>query len=121
YLILAYGSFAGKYGLVINSGGNFLVYGATVTPSALATADALAGVTTISVANANTLGWNVGDTVAVGTEAVKVTSIGANSIDFTPALVYAHYSTTPVIVAELTRNVVIRSSGTDFNTNSAYL
>ena len=40
-LVLASGTFAGQYGLIISAGGNFLVYGAAKTPHT--TGNALGG------------------------------------------------------------------------------
>ena len=124
--IISLGSKAGQYGLIVQNGGNLLVYGAVKTPWTLATGNATAGATTINV-NTTGLNWSVGDVVTIDTEAVTlVAPINAGSINFTPGLGQAHYSTFPVVVADLTRNVVVRSSGTDIGGpsdvgNTAYI
>ena len=125
YLTLSSGTTAGQYGLIVNPGGNFLVYGNTKTPSALLTANANAGATSISIATTG-LGWSVGDTLTVDTEAVTINTLSAGSIGFgTGQSLGQTHSSTTAIVGNLTRNVVIRSSGTDVGVsdagNAAYL
>src|SRR5205807_5060712 len=114
------GASAGQYGLTINNGGNFIVYGSTRTPSTTATADAAAAATSISV-NTPITGWAYGDVITVDTEAVTITSIAGNTVNFTPGLGHIHYSSMPVIVADLSRNAVVRSSGTNTSTNTSYI
>ncbi len=110
-LVLAYGGTAGQYGLTISNGGNFVVYGTTKTPYTTATADASAGATSVSV-NTPITGWSNGDLITIDTEAVTITSISGGNVSFTPALTLNHSSTSPVTVANLSRNAVVRSSGT---------
>src|SRR5439155_13512474 len=78
------------------------------------------GATSVSV-NSPITGWGVGDLISIDTEAVTVTSIAGNTVNFTPSVGQAYYSTTPVHVGDLSRSVVIRSSGTNTSTNSAYV
>ena len=118
-LILAYGSTAGQYGLVINNGGNFLVYGAVKTPGVWSAQTVNPGGGSVDITNANTLGWNIGDTITLDTEAVVVTTLNSTTIGFAPLTTLTH--TAPYIVADLTRNVIVRSSGTNTSSNTAYI
>ena len=118
-LILAYGASAGQYSLTINPGGSFLVYGSTKAPSTLATATVSAGAGTVNVASTANLNWMVGDTITNDTEAVVISAINPASINFSPNVALPHYSTTPVVVADLSRNVLVRSSGTNTSANTA--
>ena len=126
YLILAYGQTAGQYGLVINNGGNFLVYGAAKTPWSFyaSGSDITSGTGNITVASA--AGWQQGDALAIDTETVTINgTVSGNSVPIThPTL--THSAAVPIVVADLTHNVVVRSSGTDFGTvsdpgNTAYI
>jgi len=116
YLTLSSGTTAGQYGLIVNDGGNFLVYGSSKTPWVQGTGTASG--TNVPVATSG-LNWNVGDTVTVDTEAVKITVIGGSALTVSPALTLTH--STPTVVADLTRNVLIRSSGTATASNTAYI
>ena len=115
-LILAYGQTAGHFGLVVNPGGNFLVYGGTKTPEAPGTGTASG--TNVPVVSTR-LRWSVGDTVTVDTEAVTITVLTGSALAVSPALGLTH--STPTVVADLSRNVLIRSSGTDTTANTAYI
>ena len=88
-LILSSGPTAGQYGLIVNSGGNFLVYGATKAVSAPLTSNASAGAGNIQVATTG-LSWNAGDVITVDTEAVTIQSLTSSQINFTPNLGQAH-------------------------------
>ena len=57
------------------------------------------------------------------TERVTITSIASwPTISFSPNLMYGHFiGTAPIRVGDLTRNVVVRSSGTDTTSNTAYI
>src|SRR5258708_4458277 len=113
YLILSSGTYAAQYGLIVSTGGNFVVYGTTKTPSTTATATANSGDGSISV-NTPLTGWAVGDLITVDTEAVTITSIAGGTVGFTPTLTLTHTvsAATPVLVNDLSRNAVVRSSGT---------
>src|SRR5205823_350398 len=54
-------------------------------------------------------------------EPVTISAINPTSINFTPNTTVAHSTTTQVIVADLSHNVVVRSSGTDTTANTAFL
>src|SRR5439155_15094289 len=122
-LILSSGTTAGQYGLIISSGGNFLVYGAVKTPwttlsSPGQVGPGAAGTFTVG----DTTGWQVGDTITIDTEAVTIATLpGSNQVTISQTLGYAHYSTNTVLVNMITHNVVVRSSGTDTNSNTAYI
>lgn len=120
-LVLAYGTLQqDQYGLIINNGGNFLVYGAPKTPATTATSDVGSGVTSFTVGDAT--GWQIGDLITVDYEAVTILGISGNTIsNYSPGLSFKHYSTSTVRVNDLSRNVVVKSSGTSLATNSAYL
>ena len=111
-LILASGTVAGQYGLIVNPGGNFTVYGTVKASTAGLTTDANAGDASISVATTG-LGWLPGDTITVDAEEVTINTLNSTTINFGSGqtLGQAHSSMT-AIVANLTRNVVVRSSGT---------
>ena len=119
------GQSAGQYGLVVNNGGNFLVYGSSKTPWAWGTSFRNFGATDVNITNADQLGWNVGDTITIGTETVTIVApIFPGDINFTPALTMSYYPL--FVVANLTHNVVVRSSGTDVGStgdagNTAYI
>ena len=123
-LILAYGQTAGQYGLIVQNGGNFLVYGAAKTPWTTVTGAGTigTGITSFSVANAT--GWQVGDLISIDTEAVTIAAggISGNTIsNYSPGLGLVHYATSSIVVANLTRNVVVQSSGTTSSSNTAYV
>ena len=59
-LILAYGATAGQYGLVVNAGGNFLVYGNTKTPVTTATTTLSAGANSLTLNDLGGMNWRVG-------------------------------------------------------------
>ena len=117
-LILSSGATAGQYGLIVQNGGNFLVYGSTKMPWVQVTGTASG--TNVPM-NATGLGWSVGDTVAVDSEVVTVSGLSG------AALTVSGLGATHVnpVVAMLTHNVVVRSSGTDVSVsdagNSAYI
>src|SRR5207237_259824 len=121
-LVLAYGASAGQYGLQIVDGGNFIVVGSTKTPWTTATATANSGATSISV-NTPITGWSYGDMITVDTEAVTITSVdtAGGNVSFSPPLTVTHYSSTPVVVADLSHNAVVRSSGTNTSSNTGYI
>ena len=104
-LTLAYGSFAGQYGLIVNPGGNFLVYGAVKTPWTLLTnpgaiGPGAAGTFTVG----DTTGWQAGDTITIGTEAVTIATLpGSNQVTINQNLGQAH--AIPTVVADLTEGV----------------
>src|SRR5205807_6089590 len=107
---------------IVNNGGNFIVYGSTRTPSTTATGNAAALATSVSV-NTPITGWSVGDLITVDTEAVTITSIAGGTVNFSPALTLNHpvSSTGPVRVNDLSHNAVVRSSGTNTASNTAYI
>jgi hypothetical protein len=136
-LVLAKGSVAGEYGLEVEGGGDFVVQGASKSPYALAAAGVAAGDTAVTVPDAQAQGWSVGDLIVLGKtnrnnntaeseERVVVSTMssgGFTTLGWNGAAVYSHASTSPLVVANLTRNVVVRSSGTTVSDpgDSAYL
>ncbi|MFH1723593.1 MAG: right-handed parallel beta-helix repeat-containing protein, partial [Elusimicrobiota bacterium] len=134
-LVLAYGQTAGQYGLIVQDGGDFTVRGATKSPYGFALAGIAASGTQLSIAASSATAWTAGDAITIGpttgtgpgaTEERVVTAItgGATlSVDWAVGITNgrALTSTTPIVVANLTRNVVVRSSGTDTSNNTAYI
>ncbi|OGS21758.1 MAG: hypothetical protein A3J70_05745, partial [Elusimicrobia bacterium RIFCSPHIGHO2_02_FULL_61_10] len=127
HLVLAYGSGASRYGLTVNNGGNFTVRGATKTPYGFALANILAADTSLTIAASSATGWQAGDVITIGpttgngvatTSTRTITSITGTdplTINWADILGTARTisSTSPIVVANLTRNVLVRSSGTD--------
>ena len=67
-------------------------------------------------------GWSAGDTLTVDTEAVTLNAISGNTItSFSPSLALTHYTTTTIRIADLSHNVLVRSSGTNTSTNTAFI
>jgi parallel beta-helix repeat protein len=132
HLILALGASAGQFGLIVNNGGNFTVRGATKMPVTTATASItpLSGVV-ITVTDAT--GWGVGDVITIAptqgngiaaTEQRFITAVAGNNVTISAAAAAYHYSTGTIRVADLTSNVLVRSSGTVVQAaggNSAYI
>jgi parallel beta-helix repeat protein len=114
-LILAYGAF----GITLQNGANFIVYGSTRTPYTTASADVNAAATDVTVVTPIT-GWSVGDLITIDSEPVSITAIAGSNVSFTPALTLSHpLANGPVIVANVTRSAVIRSSATTTGSNTA--
>lgn len=137
-LILAHGFYAGQYGLIVDNGGNFSAHGATKAPFGMALGNVAAGAAGLSVSGEDGTGWATGDRIAIGatqllgpnsTEIRTLTGASGGSpqnISWSGGdpLWYLHLATGPTVVANLTRNVVIRSSGTlltNPNGNSAFI
>ena len=110
------------------SAGTVAVYGDPKTHMVPMTADALTGATSLTLDSAPT-NWKVGDNIMltgsyfrrVGTltssqdEKLTITSVSGNVIGFTPALAWDHVrprSDLKLHVANLTRNIVLRSEST---------
>jgi parallel beta-helix repeat protein len=134
-LELSSGSSAGQYGLLANAGSKFYVFGAVKMISTTTVNSLPEG-----VANRITLpsdpvaqGWAVGDTITIspaggGTTGPSstiertITSFpGSNQVLLDSNITTNHYSSWTITVANLTRNVLIRSVGTNTATNTAYL
>ncbi|MBI4057106.1 MAG: right-handed parallel beta-helix repeat-containing protein [Elusimicrobia bacterium] len=141
-LVLAQGSFPGQYGLVVQNGGVFTVRGANKTSLTTATQDAAAGTNSITVRTPPPAGsdpameasWSVGDKITISqtrpsygveTERRTITSISVNpttmTLGFSEPLQFNHITLSTMVVANLTRNVVIRSSGTDIYSDTSYI
>jgi len=126
-LLLSSGTYAGQYALTVNNGGNFTVRGAAKAPYAYAVQSITTSDTSLQVyGSTSTEGWQVGDTITIGPTSGGGFSIASRTITaitggplytvswsggtlpkartLTPA--------TPIIVANLTRNVLVRSVGT---------
>ncbi len=139
HLVLASGTYAGQYGLIVNNGGNFTVRGSTKTPYAFASANILAGANSLTVyGSTSTYGWQAGDVITIGptsgwgnetTSSRTITSVdhtgGANTVSWSAAeplgTARTLSSTSPIIVGNLTRNVLVRSLGTSGDTDNAYI
>lgn len=67
HLVLASGTYAGQYGLIVNNGGNFIVRGSTKTPDSYATQGITTADTSLTVyGSTSTDGWQVGDVITIG-------------------------------------------------------
>jgi hypothetical protein len=91
-LLLSSGTYAGQYRLTVQSGGNFLVYGAAKTPATtVSSGDVGPGTTGIPFDVADATGWQVGDVIVIDTEAVTVSGLTSNQITgVTPGLALKH-------------------------------
>ncbi|MBI4056003.1 MAG: right-handed parallel beta-helix repeat-containing protein [Elusimicrobia bacterium] len=131
-LVLALGSKAGQYGLIVN--GSFFVRGATKSPFGVSLTNVIAGVdTSLQISGSDASGWNIGDEITIGptqgngtdsTERRTITNITGTdpkTISWNVPLTYTHYSTGTIMVGNLTRNVLVRSAGTNINGNSSYI
>jgi hypothetical protein len=118
--------------LIIQNNAIFTAHGSVKTPFTLATQDASS--TSVVVPAADAAGWNVGDRIVLGktrrngveeSETVTLTGISVNgaeaTLSWTGNLTYPHTMDGPLVVANLSRNVVIRSSGTTLGTDTAYI
>jgi len=121
YLVLAYGNSAGQYGLTINDGGNFIVYGSTKTPATFYTGAGNITSATSNITVADATGWQNGDTITIDSETVTIQSAPSGNSFNISAPTLTHYSTNTIRVNVLTRNAVVRSSGTITSTNTAYI
>lgn len=137
HLVLSYGSSPGQYGLEISTGGNFSVRGSTKTPAV----QAVAGDDLLPTENELTLpddpetvhGWRTGDIITVsptdlggaGTSEERriIAFPGSNRVQVDSNFSQIHRGTGTIWVGNLTRNVLVRSSGTTVTAggNSAYL
>jgi hypothetical protein len=126
HLVLSYGPGAQHHNLTILAGGGFSVRGATKSVSGFATTGATGGGNTIQIAAADVQGWNIGDEIIVGptsgngvssAERKTISAITGSDpktivIEGTWATGHTPTGAMPVIVGNLTRNVLVRSSGT---------
>ncbi|MBI4370546.1 MAG: right-handed parallel beta-helix repeat-containing protein [Elusimicrobia bacterium] len=119
-IVLSSGSTLGQYGLIVNPGGRLITHGAVKSPFTAASVDVAAGAAGLTVDASSVTNWAAGDTIIVEqtsggsvnqTERRTITSISGSAISVGSAFSYTHYATAGVIVANLTRNAVIRSSG----------
>ncbi|MBI4052399.1 MAG: right-handed parallel beta-helix repeat-containing protein, partial [Elusimicrobia bacterium] len=137
-LVLASGTYAGQYGLIVRDGGNFTVRGTWKVPFTVATGNIMPGSVcpddicyfNISENPFSDLQWNLNDVITVGqtersatdqTERRIMVDGGPGNIGVDSTFSFYHYATSTIRVANLTRNVVVRSAGTDVNTNTAYI
>jgi hypothetical protein len=123
-LVLAKSSIGGARGLILQTGAVFTAQGQVKTPFALASTPQTISGNTIKVALADSQGWVAGDTVVIGrtrwSSSNEDETFTIQSRDFADPVtltlsgstVYPHVATAPAVVANLTRNVVIKSLGT---------
>jgi parallel beta-helix repeat protein len=122
----------------VNSGAKFTVFGATKSPYGLSLTNLAGAIFSFDIANSSAVNWAAGDIIAFGptsgngtatTEVRNITSVvpnifpGVTRVNFDNSVPTGHTITddTPFPVVNLTRNVVIRSSGTDTTKNTAYV
>lgn len=137
-LVLAYGASAGQYGLIVQDGGTFTVNGAAKTPFGFSLTSFVNVTSAFDIAPSSAVNWAPGDRLALlgrdsngggpaVTTVVTVTGIsqagGRVTVTFSPSSGQTRTVTpdTPVLVANLSRNAVIRSSGTDNAANTSYI
>ena len=137
-LVLARGDYAGQHGLIVNDGGDFTVRGSTKTPYSYASASIAALDTSLAVHGSTSVaGWQPGDVIAIGpTGGTGPASVSTRTVtgiiggapyviswSATEPLETARTLTaeTPILVSNLTRNVLVRSSGTDTAADTAYI
>jgi parallel beta-helix repeat protein len=127
HLVLAYGyGSSERYGLVVKNGGKFSVRGATKSPYGFSLTDMSGAVTIFDIAASSSVGWKIGDTITIGPtstngpgeshEAVilDISNGQRRTVTFSPGTSGRSLTeATPIVVTNLTRNVVVRSSGTD--------
>ncbi|MFC1679694.1 right-handed parallel beta-helix repeat-containing protein, partial [Elusimicrobiota bacterium] len=137
HLVLAAGTFAGANGLIVGTGGRFTVRGATKSPVAYAMTNIVPNGTSVEVAASSVTGWQKGDRIVIGptrqtgtgigsVDEVTITGItnlgGTYQIDWAGGISErVLVATSPVPIVNLTRNVLVRSSGTDTGANTAYI
>ena len=80
------------------------------TPSTLSTDSPTLGPGAVTVDVVDATGWQNGDLVTVDTETVILSGMPGTS--FSATLSMTHYSSNTIRVSNLTRNVLVRSSGT---------
>jgi len=134
-LVLAYGSSPGQYGLIVQDGGDFQTYGAVREPFAYLSETITGARNQVKVPSADSNQWRIGDTIVVGptsgsgtgtSEEAEITGVSygtPNVFDISPALgadrfVFPGFR---IVVANLTRNVTIRSSSTYAEGQVAYV
>lgn len=134
YLLAAYGSVGGQYGIVIADGGNFTARGFARNMSTTLSANVSAGATSVSVPAGSLTGWFVGDGLIVAQTARSSTNdsdlavvtgaSGAGPITVTldRAFAHAHSASGPLPgrVENISRNVIITSSGSTLS-SAGYL
>lgn len=128
-LVLSSGAYAGQYALVVEDGGSFSARGSERTPYAYATKSITTDSSLYVYGSTSTAGWKMGDTIAVGpTSGSGTVSVSTRTIFFLNTSAAPEYNViwtggallsprqlspgTPILVTNLTRNVVVRSSGT---------
>ncbi|MEK9146154.1 MAG: right-handed parallel beta-helix repeat-containing protein, partial [Elusimicrobiota bacterium] len=135
-LILSSGTFAAQYGILVLNGGNFTVRGSTKTPASTAVSgdDLLTSENTLTLSESPAAaGWSVGDVITIGptqgsgiasVEERRITGIAASVLTVDSNFSNVHYGTGTIRVGNLTRNALVRSSGTVVTAsggNSAYI
>ncbi|MBI4368610.1 MAG: right-handed parallel beta-helix repeat-containing protein, partial [Elusimicrobia bacterium] len=119
-IILSSGTYLGQYGLTLYDGGALRIWGSTKSAysTALSNIAPLSASLIVNVSSA--AGWIPGDTIAVSqteqslqnqTESRVITSLSGSTLIVDQPFVFPHYASNTIIVANLTRNAVIRSSG----------
>ncbi|MDO8805082.1 MAG: NosD domain-containing protein, partial [Elusimicrobiota bacterium] len=137
HIVLSTGSVSYRAGLIVDVSGNFTVRGSTKTPYAFATQSITAATSLTVSGSTSAIGWQLGDQITIGptsgngpgsTDSRTITGITNQpacnpscTVSFSGVpLSRALSSTSPIIVGNLTRNVLVRSSGT-VAANSAYI
>ncbi|MBI4057353.1 MAG: right-handed parallel beta-helix repeat-containing protein [Elusimicrobia bacterium] len=134
-------------GMIVNDGGKFTAQGAYKPTSTQATSDTLTGAASMVLYSNLGTPWAVGDEIVIGktspehsnerrtitsvSQVVNTMIVGLSSpleYDHTSSYTYGDLdgneytlNNIPVYVENLSRNVVIRSAGTDIRSNSSYI
>ncbi|MFC1679175.1 FG-GAP-like repeat-containing protein, partial [Elusimicrobiota bacterium] len=131
-LILAHGTVAGQFGLIVEDGGDYTVRGATKTPYGFAVGDVPMGSSSFQISAASATGWASGDLIAMGaalagtqTDRRLINTIDASdprNVTISGFSWWETYlATTPIVVSNLTRNVTVISSGSSYSSDQAYI
>lgn len=123
------------HGLYLEGLSTFRAHGAPKVPVALGPGTIPAGVNNFTVSGSQVAGWQVGDVITFAgrddqntganqTEERTVSSLtpsGGNVIvGWSPALLHTHAGSAGVRVANITRNVLVRSAGSDLPTDTSF-
>lgn len=129
----------GRREMVVENASSFAAHGAPKKSWALGPVLIPAGALSFQAPDAQVQGWNVGDTIVIApsedflvppaswvdqSELRVVTGLsslgGVTTVSWTGVLAYAHSSAAGVRAANLTRNVVVRSAGSNPASDTAY-
>ncbi|MBI5597448.1 MAG: VCBS repeat-containing protein [Elusimicrobia bacterium] len=134
-LVLAAGGGGVRHGLTVHNGGKFWAHGSTRTPFGYAVESIPAGATSFKVSASSADGWAAGDMVAIGAtgatgpngvEFAAITAVSGGdprtvSLGSAVAAARVFTTTAPIVIVNLSRDVVVRSSGTASGSDTAFI